>query len=275
MQETTGADQGHASILGPEVVSDPAVELGIGVVITGRVTLLGSTRIGPGVVIEGPRIGAPLTIGPDAVVGAGAVVSMASIGARAVLEAGAVVARPVPANAVIGGNPGRLIRTRPGRGGDAGPVQPAAPAAQDQQRDALIGLRLADDMRGALVAGEAPGQLPFTVSRFFTVFDVPGPEVRGEHAHYECHQLLVAVAGSLEVICDDGHQSRTYTLSRPDVALHIPPLVWGVQHQYSSDAVLLVLASHPYDPADYIRDYEEFRRVVRERAPGQSPRIGS
>lgn len=273
MQETTGAGQSHASILGADVVRDPAVEIGAGVVITGRVTLLGSTRVGPGVVIEGPRIGAPLTVGPDAVVGAGAVISMASIGARAVLEAGAVVARPVPANAVIGGNPGRLIRTRPGRAAEA--VQPSVPTHQGQPRDALISLRLADDMRGALVAGEAPGQLPFQVSRFFTVFDVPGPEVRGEHAHYECHQLLVAVAGSLEVICDDGNQSRTYTLSRPDVALHIPPLVWGVQHQYSSDAVLLVLASHGYDPADYIRDYDEFRRIVRERAAEQSTRIGS
>lgn len=273
MQETTGLSQNPLSIVGPDVVRDPAVDVGVGVVITGRVTLLGSTRLGPGVVIEGPRIGAPLTIGPDAVVGAGAVISMASIGTRAVLEAGTVVTRPVPANAVIGGNPGRLIRTRPGRASD--PNGPPAPAEQGQPREALISLRLADDMRGALVAGEAPGQLPFKVSRFFTVFDVPGPEVRGEHAHYECHQLLVAVAGSLEVICDDANQSRTYTLSRPDVALHIPPLVWGVQHQYSSDAVLLVLASHAYDPADYIRDYDEFLRIVRERAAEQTTRIGS
>lgn len=261
MRGTADSGQRHASLLGPDVAVDPAVTLGAGVVITGRVAILGSTRIGPGVVVEGPRIGSALTIGPDSVVGTGATISMASIGARAVLEPGTVVTRTVPADAVIGGNPGRILRTRPGR--PAEPVPPPA-TSEDRTRESLVSLRLVDDMRGALVAGEYPAQLPFTVSRFFTVFGVPGPEVRGEHAHHECHQLLIAVAGSLEVICDDGTHTRSYALSRPDVALHIPPLVWGVQHQYSSDAVLLVLASHPYDSADYIRDYDEFKRCVEE-----------
>lgn len=259
--ESSSRDDG--SILGPNVEHEPAVQIAAGAVITGRVTLLGSSRVGPGVVIEGPRVGSALTIGPDAIVGAGTTVSMASIGARAVLEPGSVVTRTVPPDAVIGGNPGRILRTRLGSPSQA----PAAPASPDREGtpDRLIPLRLVDDMRGALVAGEHPRQIPFTVSRFFTVSGVPGPEVRGEHAHLECHQLLVAVAGSLEVICDDGEDTRSYTLDRPDIALYIPPLVWGVQHQYSADAVLLVLASHPYDAADYIRNYDEFIRVVHTR----------
>lgn len=244
---------------------DPAAEVGIGALITGKVAVLGSTKIGPGVVIEGPRLGPPMAIGPDAVVGAGSVISMASVGARAVLQAGSVVTRRVPSDAVIGGSEGRLLRTRPGSAPQTSPSTPAS-AASLIPRESLLTLRLVDDMRGALVAGEYPGQLPFAVSRFFTVFGVPGPEVRGEHAHRECHQLLVAVAGTLEVVCDDGFESRSYSLSRPEVALHIPPMVWGVQHQYSSDAVLLVLASHAYDSDDYIRDYEEFKRLAGERA---------
>ncbi len=195
---------------------------------------------------------------------------MASIGGRAVLQPGSVVTRPVPSDAVIGGSEARLLRTRPGSSSQA-PLPAPEPGSARVPREALLTLRLVDDLRGALVAGEHPSQLPFAVSRFFTVFGVPGPEVRGEHAHRECHQLLLAVAGSLEVICDDGFETRSYSLSRPEVALHIPPMVWGVQHQYSSDAVLLVLASHSYDPDDYVRDYDEFKRLARTNASGSEP----
>jgi hypothetical protein len=100
--------------------------------------------------------------------------------------------------------------------------------------------------------------LPFVPRRAFTVFRVPGEEVRGEHAHRRCHQLLIATAGHLRVLVDNLQDRRSVALDSPDRGLHIPPMTWGVQFGFSADAVLLVLASRPYDADDYIRDYEEF-----------------
>jgi hypothetical protein len=118
-------------------------------------------------------------------------------------------------------------------------------------------------MRGSLAAMEF-GSLPFSPARVFTVFGVPSAEVRGEHAHRVCHQLLVCVNGSLAVLIDDGHERGEVLLDDPGTALYLPPRIWGSQFGYSADAVLVVLASHPYDDADYIRDYEEFRAFTAE-----------
>lgn len=109
---------------------------------------------------------------------------------------------------------------------------------------------------------ELTAVVPFEVRRVFAVFDVPGAEVRGEHAHRVCHQLLVAVHGSCSVIVDDGIKREEVALDSPSLALHIPPMIWAVQHNHSPDAVLLVLASNAYDPDDYIRDYDQFRQLV-------------
>ena len=104
--------------------------------------------------------------------------------------------------------------------------------------------------------------LPFSPARVFTVFDVPSELVRGSHAHRSCELFLVCVRGSLNCVVDDGRHRDEVRLADPDHGLHLPALVWGTQYKYSRDAVLLVLASEPYDPADYIRDYDEFRRLV-------------
>lgn len=129
----------------------------------------------------------------------------------------------------------------------------------------LIRLTTVSDLRGNLVAGQWPDELPFEPRRFFTVFGVPSVDVRGEHAHRECEQFLVAVAGSLAVVVDDGHRRQEYALDSPGVGLHLPAMTWAVQYKYSRDAVLLALASHPYSAADYIRDYDEFLELVRNR----------
>jgi hypothetical protein len=86
--------------------------------------------------------------------------------------------------------------------------------------------------------------------------------VRGEHAHHVCHQFLIAASGLVTVSVDDGKNRGSVVLSSPDRGLYIPPLTWGSQYQFSSDAVLLVLASHEYDDADYIRDYGKYLEVV-------------
>jgi len=118
-------------------------------------------------------------------------------------------------------------------------------------------LAYARDLRGSLTAAEF-SSLPFSPRRLFTVYDVPSESVRGSHAHRTCSQFLVCTLGAVSCLVDDGSAREEIRLASPDVGLHIPPMIWGTQWKYTRDAVLLVLASHPYDPADYIRDYEEF-----------------
>ncbi len=100
--------------------------------------------------------------------------------------------------------------------------------------------------------------IPFEIKRVFYIYDIPGGEDRGAHAHKDCHQFLVAVSGSFEVEMDDGTNKRTITLNRPYYGLHIPPGIWAAEKGFSSGAVCLVLASHKYDEKDYLRDYRNF-----------------
>ncbi len=100
--------------------------------------------------------------------------------------------------------------------------------------------------------------IPFEVKRVFYIYDIPGGEDRGAHAHKDCHQFLIAVSGSFEVEMDDGTNKRTITLNRPYYGLHISPGIWAAEKGFSSGAVCLVLASHKYDEKDYIRDYKDF-----------------
>ena len=124
-------------------------------------------------------------------------------------------------------------------------------------------LREVKDARGDLCVAEVGPDLPFLVRRSFLIYNVPSAELRGEHAHRHCHQFLMAVKGSIPVMADDGARREEFVLDRPNLGLHLPPMVWGVQHRYSPDAVLLVLASDAYDSADYIRDYDAFVALAR------------
>ena len=103
--------------------------------------------------------------------------------------------------------------------------------------------------------------VPFQIKRVFYLYDVPGGESRGAHAHRECHQLLIAGSGSFEVLVDDGLENHTYFLNRPHYGLHIPPGIWASEINFSSGAICLVLASHGYDAGDYIRDYQEYLKM--------------
>lgn len=124
-------------------------------------------------------------------------------------------------------------------------------------------LREVQDRRGDLCVAEVGADLPFAVQRSFLIYNVPSAELRGEHAHRRCHQFLMAVHGSVHVIADDGAQRQEFCLDRPNFGLHLPPMTWGIQHRYTPSATLLVLASDLYDPADYIRDHDEFLALVR------------
>jgi acetyltransferase-like isoleucine patch superfamily enzyme/dTDP-4-dehydrorhamnose 3,5-epimerase-like enzyme len=209
-------------------------------------------------------------IGRGASVGGGAVVLPGiRIGSEAMIGAGSVVTQDVPARAIVSGNPGRIVgyidaaRARDRRE----TLHPETPGARATSVAGvtLHRLKRAVDLRGSLTAGEFDSDIPFVPRRFFLVFDVPGKDVRGEHAHKECQQFLICARGTVTVVADDGRHSEEMVLDQPDLGLYLPPMVWAVQYRYSADAALLVFASHPYDPADYVRDYEEFRQAVMRR----------
>ncbi|HET8899501.1 MAG TPA: FdtA/QdtA family cupin domain-containing protein [Rhodanobacteraceae bacterium] len=126
----------------------------------------------------------------------------------------------------------------------------------------LIELKNVIDPRGNLCVAEHGVDLPFQVVRMFVVYQVPLVEIRGQHAHKQCHQLLMCVRGRIKVSGDDGRRRETYMLDRPNLGFYMPPMTWGAQFEYSPDAVLIVLASHRYDNDDYIRDYDTFLKMV-------------
>ena len=105
-------------------------------------------------------------------------------------------------------------------------------------------------------------KFPFGVKRVFYLYDIAGGESRGAHAHRECHQFIVAASGSFEVLLDDGKFKRQVFLNRPNIGLHIPPRIWASEINFSSGSICLVLASHPYDENDYVRDYENFLKIA-------------
>lgn len=204
------------------------------------------------VVEHGASIGANATILPGI-----------RIGARSMIGAGAVVTRDVPAGAIVVGNPARIV------GYDG--VQPAEILATEGVRTSasakvrgvsLHTLPSFRDLRGSLTVAEFQDNLPFIPRRCFMVYQVPGKDVRGEHAHRRCHQFLICVSGSVHVIADDGNHREEYVLSGPGLGIHLPPMTWGIQYKYTEHAVLLVLASDSYDATDYIRNYDEFLRLA-------------
>ena len=206
------------------------------------------------VVEDGASIGANATLLPGVRIGRGAMIG-----------AGAVITRSVPANAIVVGNPARIVGyvtdDPAASAGDAGgdPVPATAGGDDDSgHRARLQPVPRFTDLRGALAAAEFGRDLPFVPARYFVVFDVPSRETRGEHAHRRCHQFLSCIHGSVRVLADDGRGRREFVLDSPGTGLYLPPMTWGTQYRYSADAVLLVFASHPYDADDYIRDYDEF-----------------
>lgn len=190
------------------------------------------------------------------------------IGRRAIVGAGAVVTRSVPPFAIVVGNPARIVgyvEDVQGAATDELDTFPRDPGFQATPVNGvtLHRLRHVKDLRGSLSVGEFARDIPFAVKRYFLVYDVPSMETRGEHAHRACHQFLICVHGCCAVVADDGERRKEFLLNRPDFGIHLPPLVWGTQYKYSTDAVLLVFASEHYDAADYVRDYTEFARLVR------------
>ena len=114
------------------------------------------------------------------------------------------------------------------------------------------------DDRGALNVLEIARELPFGCERIFYTYTVPEGSVRGEHAHKVCEQFLIALRGELRVAVDDGVHRDEILLDSPSKGLHLPAGCWGEQFSHSTECILLVLASRPYENEDYIRSYDEF-----------------
>ena len=126
----------------------------------------------------------------------------------------------------------------------------------------IIELPKIADRRGNLSFAENDAQLPFHIARCYWLYDVPGGESRGGHAHKRLRQLIVALSGSFHVTLDNGHERKTYLLNHPWEGLLVETKTWRTLDDFSSGAVCMVLASEPYDAADYIEEYDEFLQYV-------------
>ncbi|PBB19534.1 WxcM-like domain-containing protein [Mesorhizobium sp. WSM4313] len=208
------------------------------------------------IVEDGASIGANATILPGI-----------TIGRQAMIGAGAVVTKNVPANAVVVGNPAIIVGYQTGPQVEPVMTQVAPGVAGDRMALGVGGCELwrlphFSDLRGELAPLEFGHNLPFKPLRSFLVYGVRSDKVRGEHAHRQCQQFLIATHGRLSVVVDDGHDRKEVSLADPSVGLYLPPGVWGIQYKFQPDTVLLVMASHPYDASDYIRDYSDFLATV-------------
>jgi UDP-2-acetamido-3-amino-2,3-dideoxy-glucuronate N-acetyltransferase len=266
----------HTFIEGGAVVGD-RVTVKCGVQLWDGVTLENDVFVGPNatfandpfprsgrrpveftrtLVRRGASIGANATLLPGVIVGA-----------EAMVGAGAVVTRDVPPRAIVAGNPAVVT----------GFVHTGVPQVHTTLARAktpliagagLYELPRVTDERGHLSFAELGHSLPFAVVRYFLVFGVPSREVRGEHAHRQLDQFLVCVLGSCSVRLFDGDAGEEVLLNRPDLGLHVPPMVWTTEYKYSPDAVLLVLASDVYSENDYIRDVDEYL-ALQEKVKGE------
>lgn len=129
----------------------------------------------------------------------------------------------------------------------------------------LVDLPRIADPRGNLTFVEGRHHLPFDLNRIFYLYDVPGGSSRAGHALKQCHQLIIAISGSFDVVLDDGFATKSFSLNRSYYGLHVTPLTWRVLDNFSSNSVCLVLASERYSETDYYREYDAFLAAARQK----------
>ena len=128
----------------------------------------------------------------------------------------------------------------------------------------LLDLQNRIDERGGLVIAEAFKEIPFEIRRVFYSFNIPDRKSRGAHAHWKCHQVLIAPSGRYVVEVDDGCTKRRIVMDDPLKGLYVPPGVWASELEFEPNAICLVLASDNYDESDYIRSYEDYLKYKTE-----------
>ena len=129
----------------------------------------------------------------------------------------------------------------------------------------IIELPKISDPRGNLSFIEGGRHIPFDLKRVYYLYDVPGGADRGAHAHKSLHQFIVAMSGSFDVVLDDGREKKRFHLNRSYYGLYVCPMMWRDLDNFSSGAVCMVLASEYYDEDDYLREYNEFRKLADKR----------
>lgn len=129
----------------------------------------------------------------------------------------------------------------------------------------IIPLNKVHNRAGNITVVEGNSDIPFETKRIYYLYDIPGGENRGGHAHKDLQQLIVATSGSFDVLLDDGRNKKIIRLDRPNYGLYVVPGIWRELFEFSSGSVCLVLASAKYDNADYIREYDEFIKYKNER----------
>lgn len=127
----------------------------------------------------------------------------------------------------------------------------------------IVQLSRIEDARGSLTVIEGDDDVPFPINRIYWLYDVPGGASRAGHAHKKLQQLIVSMSGSCDIALDDGRNKRTFHLNRSYFGLYVCPMTWREIDNFSSNAVLLVLASAHYDEADYFREYQQFISAVK------------
>ena len=126
----------------------------------------------------------------------------------------------------------------------------------------IIGLPQVKNRAGNITPVHNCKEIPFNIARIFYLYDVPGGESRGAHAHLTCNQFLIAASGAFEVLLNDGMTTRQVLLNRPYFGLHIPALIWASEINFSSGSICLVLASEKYSETDYVRDYDQYLKLI-------------
>jgi UDP-2-acetamido-3-amino-2,3-dideoxy-glucuronate N-acetyltransferase len=258
------------------VVIGHGVTIKCGVQLWDGVTVEDNVFIGPNVTLTNDRFPRSkihpahyLTtiIKKNASIGANATILPGIIiGENAMIGAGSVVTKSVPVNAIVIGNPAKIVGYVNTDKNET-VFQNNATNKFNYEITRVKGVQLYnfpifEDMRGSLSVGEFEQQIPFIPKRYFVVFDVGSSEIRGEHAHKTCQQFLICMRGACSIGVDDGSQREEIRLESPNHGLYLPPMVWGIQYNYTADALLLVFASQLYDSDDYIRDYQEFQRLI-------------
>lgn len=125
----------------------------------------------------------------------------------------------------------------------------------------IINLPKILDPRGNLSFFEYPNQLPFTIGRTYWIYDVPGGETRGSHAFREQQEFIVALSGSFDIVLHDGEKEERYSLNRSYYGLYIPKMYWRKMENFSTNSLALIVSDNAFDNNDYIRDFEEFKKL--------------
>ena len=129
----------------------------------------------------------------------------------------------------------------------------------------LITLDKHTHANGSLSVVENSDAFPFEIKRVYYLYDLPGGAERGGHSHYNCHRFIVAVSGCFDNQIDEGVNKNSITLNRSNIGLHIVPGIWLVLKNFSSGSVCLAIASEYYDAEDYVRDYEKFLELTKDK----------